>query len=60
MANDAETKTLVQCDHCDAVIPVIVRNTGERDPVGTGGECVFGDHAFTFRGERIEPRRNGS
>lgn len=42
-----DTKTLVECDDCGAVIPLIVRETGELSPVGTGGTCRSGTHSFT-------------
>lgn len=56
--NETDVTTLVQCDDCCAVIPIVVRATGERRPMGTGGECPVGEHAFRFRGERITPGRN--
>lgn len=60
MIDAMDVTTLVQCDDCDAVIPVIVRATGELQPLGTGGDCLIGHHSFTLRGRRIVPRGKGT
>lgn len=51
--NSSPQKLLVGCDHCDAVIPVVIRKTGEISPVGTGGVCPSESHTFTIRGQTI-------
>lgn len=48
-----DTKTLVECDDCDVVIPVIVRETGEISPIGTGGTCRSGTHSFDIQSTKI-------
>lgn len=44
---------LVECDHCETVIPVVVRETGKPAPIGTGGGCPCGSHAFTVDDDPI-------
>lgn len=55
MAINRSQKLLVECDECDTVIPVVVRDTGGISPLGTGGMCPCGSHTFTIRGQTISP-----
>lgn len=56
MTDTMDTTTLVQCDDCQTVTPVIVRSTGDLHPLGTGGDCITGTHAFSLRGKTVSPR----
>lgn len=55
MATNRSQKFLAECDECDTVIPVVVRETGEIALVGTGGVCPCGYHTFTIRGQTVSP-----
>lgn len=53
MSDMRPRKTLAQCDDCDAVIPVVVRQTGKVKPLGTGGDCITDNHTYRLDGKPV-------